>query len=129
MTPLEAMEVIAPDLAASPQAAAAIALASTQVNATHCYYDAVVANLAAHMLAMAVRQGSTGAVTSKREGDLAISFAAPSVALSDLQATSYGQEVDRLNRLCYGLSARFAFEAQPAPLDAAEQWGWLWPVL
>lgn len=126
-TPLEALAIIAPQFAAIPQAAGAIALASEQVRQDHCFYTSVVANLAAHMLTVASQLGTAGAVTSKREGDLAITFAAPATGTgaNGLAGTAYGQEVDRLNRLCYGLSARFAFEAildtEPL-LPGALQW-------
>jgi hypothetical protein len=45
------------------------------------------------------RDGTAGAITSKREGDLAISFASDiNKNGNDLDATSYGQQFQRLTK-------------------------------
>jgi hypothetical protein len=84
---------------------AIIALAEQQVN--RCWFkgkeDYAVALMAAHLLALFNsvyrRDGTAGAITSKREGDLAISFASDiNKNGNDLDATSYGQQFQRLTK-------------------------------
>ena len=107
MPAADLIPVIAPELEGNAQLSGAIEIASAQVAASHCYRDVVIANLAAHILTLAGRGGSGGAVASESEGSLSRSFSAPRT--DGMAATSYGQEVERLNRLCYGLSARTAW--------------------
>ena len=59
--------------------------------------DHYVALLAAHMLTLSNRGGDGGVVTSKKEGDLAISYGGIANA-EGLASTSYGQELLRLRR-------------------------------
>jgi hypothetical protein len=99
--------VIAPELVGNPNISAAITLATSQVATGHCYRDAVIAHMAAHILTLAGRGGAGGAVTSEAEGSLSRAFATNKA--DGLAATAYGQEVERLNRLCYGISARTAW--------------------
>ena len=107
MPAADLIPIIAPELAGNANLPGAVEIASAQVSASHCYRDVVIANLAAHILTLAGRGGSGGAVASETEGSLSRSF---SVSRTDgLAATSYGQEVERLNSLCYGLSARTAW--------------------
>ena len=105
MAAVDLIPVIAPELVGNANLAGAITLADGQIAADHCYRDAAVANLAAHILTLAKRGGSAGAVTSKAEGSLSIGYGAQAV-MGALGTTAYGQELTRLNRLCYGLSAR-----------------------
>jgi hypothetical protein len=97
-----------------PRMAAALLLAADEVHPEHCYRDRVVVLTAAHMLAMGDRAGVGGAVASQREGGLEVTYfqAASSGGLAD---TAYGLEVKRLNFLCFGLTARTAWqEAVPS---------------
>ena len=107
MPAADLIPVIAPELVGNANLPAAIIIASAQVSANHCYRDVVIANLAAHILTLAGRGGSGGAVSSETEGSLSRSFTAAKT--DGLATTSYGQEVERLNSLCYGLSARTAW--------------------
>lgn len=101
------VQVLAPAFAEDVRMELAIEVAGEEVAANHCYRARVVVLLAAHMLAMADRAGSGGAVASESEGGVSVSYTA---ARSDdaLASTSYGQEVLRLNRLCFGMSAMTA---------------------
>lgn len=58
--------------------------------------DLAIAYLAAHMLTMADRAGNSGPVSSVKEGDLAISYAAPQKGAESYAQTSYGAEFVRL---------------------------------
>lgn len=107
MAAADLIPVIAPELVGNAQLAAAIEMAGAQVSSSHCYRDVVIANMAAHILTVGGRGGSGGAITSETEGGLSRSYGAAKT--DGLAATSYGQEVERLNRLCYGLSARTAW--------------------
>lgn len=53
-----------------------------------------VALLAAHMLTLANREGASGALESRKEGGLSVSFGAGSGTA--LGSTSYGAELERL---------------------------------
>lgn len=72
------------------------------------FYQAGVMALAAHMLSISGRRGGDGAgalpgpVTSKKAGDIALSYAAPPVAnISEamLASTAYGQRYLQLRQL------------------------------
>lgn len=104
MAAIDLISVIAPDLAMHDGLAPAIEMAGAQVSASHCYRDVVIANMAAHILTLGGRGGSGGAITSESEGGLSRSYGTSRT--DGLAATSYGQEVERLNRLCYGGTAR-----------------------
>jgi hypothetical protein len=59
------------------------------------FYGAGVCYLAAHLLALSKRRGSSGAVTSARVGDLQVSYAAVNTSSSrdmSYMQTSYGME-------------------------------------
>lgn len=118
--------VLAPQYVDDPRMQYAIALANGEVNQSHCYHDRVVVLLAAHMLEMGDRAGAGGAVSSKSEGGLSVSFGAGDYK-GLLGDTGYGREVDRLNRLCYGLTARTAWNVSGcAPgVDRGGVWPWL----
>jgi len=104
MPAVDLIPVIAPELVGHASLSAAIDMAGAQVAANHCYRDVVIANMAAHILTIGARGGAGGAITSEAEGALSRSYGATKT--DGLGATSYGQEVMRLNQLCYGLSAR-----------------------
>ena len=72
------------------------------------FYQAGVLALAAHLLSIETRRGGTGAgastgpVTSKKAGEIQISYAAPPVNSLDeavLASTAYGQRYLHLRRL------------------------------
>lgn len=102
--PADLISIIAPELVGNPNLTGAIDMAEGQVAAGHCKRSEAVAYLAAHILTVAGRGGTGGAVTSETEGSLSRGYGATGTA--SLDSTSYGNEVQRLNRLCYGLSAR-----------------------
>jgi hypothetical protein len=105
------VDVLAPQYSNDPRMDAAMQMAAKLVNPTHCYYDEVVVLLAAHMLSLGDRAGVGGAVASKSEGELSISYHAPPSASEGglLGGTPYGQQVLNLNQLCYGMTARTAW--------------------
>lgn len=88
-----------PDLATNERADIWIEMASFRVS--KCYfkgaYYLALALMAEHIGALEDRgsDGVAGAITSKREGDLSIGFAAGSDS-DDLSATSYGREYQSL---------------------------------
>lgn len=101
MTPIEILQVIAPEYASSPSATDFIELASLRTNS--CFFgdkaNYAIALRAAHMLTLSATRplGEVGPVSSKSEGDLSISFGSVSgVTFSDLSQTSYGVELDGL---------------------------------
>lgn len=62
-------------------------------------YNLAVSYLAAHMLTVSTRDGGgsvTGAVKSRKEGDLSVTYGGNDALSSDLSSTSYGQEYKRL---------------------------------
>ena len=101
--------ILAPQFVDDPRMTYAMQIAGEEVSLSHCYRDRVVVLLAAHMLEMGDRAGASGSVASRSEGGLSISFNSgnSSGLLAD---TSYGLEVQRLNLLCYGFSARTAWQ-------------------
>jgi len=98
--PATILLTIAPELS-GVDATAAIAIAEMQIAASLCgdKRPLLVAYLAAHILTVAGRSGSSGAVTSLKEGNLAITYGATD-AMGGLGATSYGVEYDRISRAC-----------------------------
>ena len=107
MTPEELADllaVLAPEYVTDPRLAAVLTMVLLTVRLDHCYYRQVVALLVAHTLTLADRGGVAGQVSSEKEGDLERSYAY--ARETGLGSTSYGSEVMRLNRLCFGFSAR-----------------------
>lgn len=102
MTPSQWLNTIAPQFDATANRTNFIALAETQIN--RCWFvgkeDYAVALMAAHLLSVFTstyrKDGTGGSVTSKREGDLSISFASFSSGDSDLNQSSYGLQLQRL---------------------------------
>lgn len=101
MTAANLIPLLAPDFSNDPRLSIAIELAAGEVRDDHPYLDRVVALIAAHILTMANRRGSGGAVTGASEGGLSMSFA-PIGDIGQLGSTAYGQEVHRLNLVAYG---------------------------
>ena len=108
MAAIDLIPIIASELVGHANLAGAITMAEGQIAADHCFLDEVVAYTAAHILTVAGRSGSGGAIASETEGSLSRSFAAGGDG-AGLGSTSYGLEVKRLNRLCYGFSARTGY--------------------
>ena len=105
MAAADLIPIIAPELVGNANLAGAIAMAGDQLAADHCRREQAVAYMAAHILTIATRGGTGGAVTSETEGSLSRGFGTAG-GMTRLDSTAYGQEVARLNRICYGLSAR-----------------------
>lgn len=108
MAAADLIPIIAPELVGNANLAGAITMAEEQLAVDHCRREQAVAYMAAHILTIATRGGTGGAVTSETEGSLSRGFgtAGGVVGMTRLDSTSYGQEVARMNRICYGLSAR-----------------------
>lgn len=106
MAAADLIPIIAPELVGNANLAGAITMAEEQLAVDHCRREQAVAYMAAHILTIATRGGTGGAVASETEGSLSRSYSNGTVTVSRLDSTAYGQEVARLNRICYGLSAR-----------------------
>ena len=92
------LEAIAPEVADDDAAPLHIALAEKQTGTVYRDMRAyAVALLAAHTLTLAGRRGTSGAVTSAREGELQLQYAQRQDA-TRLDSTSHGQELERLRR-------------------------------
>ena len=92
--------LVAPSYAGNANLSLYLAAAAEQMNTCQWgnNYNQAQAYLACHMIAMtdSVRSGAVGgAITSKTEGKLSISFGS-STGNSDLSATSYGLAYQRL---------------------------------
>lgn len=102
MNPADILPTIAPEFAGI-DATDMIALAELRIAPNLCgdQRPLLVAYLAAHMLTMAARNGSggAGAVTSLKEGQLAIGYASTGT-IGALGSTSYGSEYDQMSRAC-----------------------------
>lgn len=107
--PADLIPIIAPELVGNCNLYGAIEMAEDQIAAGHCKRTQAVAYLAAHILTIAGRGGTGGAVTSETEGSLSRGYAVTGAG-TRLDSTSYGIEFQRLNRLCYGFSARTSVE-------------------
>ena len=98
LTPAQILPTIAPELTGDQSAV--IAIAEMQIAPGLCgdKRPLLVAYLAAHIATLGQRGGASGAIASKSEGALSVSFGG---AMKDgLNATSYGAEYDRLSRAC-----------------------------
>jgi len=97
-------DMVAPELADNADKQDAIDLADEQTGKVYGRArDHAVALLAAHILTVAKREGSGGAVSSIKEGNLSLGFTG--MVEGYLGTTSYGAELDRLRR-SYIISAR-----------------------
>lgn len=97
------LSVIASQFDSNPDRNEYLSMAENQTN--RCWYgrnaDRAVALRAAHMMALdtsPIRQnGETGAISSKKEGDLAIGFVAGAgQGINDLDQTHYGKQLKAL---------------------------------
>ena len=114
MSAIDLIPILAPEFVGNPNLLGAIGIAETLIALDHCYRDQVVALMAAHYLTIAGLGGAaSGQVVSQKEGQLSVTYATGGSGNSGsgrgLDKTSYGQEVDRLNRLCFGFTARTAW--------------------
>lgn len=104
MSVLSILQTIAPDLASDPNVQDNIALAELQTN--RCWYgakaDYAVALRTAHNMSLNTSplrsNGEAGAVTTKKEGDLSISFGKTGNSKSNdpLDQTHYGIQLKKL---------------------------------
>ena len=89
---------IAPEVSDDDAAPLHIELAEKQTGTVYRDMRAyAVALLAAHTLTLAQRRGASGSVTSAREGELQLQYGQRQ-DMSRLDATSHGQELERLRR-------------------------------
>ena len=100
-------EAIAPEFAgltSTTQRDTLAGLAQNQVSSDIWgkHYDHAVALLTAHMMKIASKNGSSGAVQTEKVGDVSVSYNTAALAFvtkgDELQATSYGQEFKRLRK-------------------------------
>lgn len=111
-TASEILTIIAPQFDSDASRTGHLDQAETQTSTTHfgVLRSRAVALRAAHTLKLAsdtARNGDAGPVTSKREGDLGVSFGSSKSSGSGyLSLTSYGQELDALirSRPCAGVT-------------------------
>ena len=111
-TASDILSIIAPQFDSEASRQGHLDQAETSTSTTHfgVLRDRAVALRAAHTLKLATdtaRNGDAGPVTSKREGDLGISFGSSRGSGSGyLQLTSYGQELAVLiaSRPCVGIT-------------------------
>jgi len=93
------LEAIAPEVADDDAAPLHIELAEKQTGKAYRDMRAyAVALLAAHTLTLAGRRGTSGAVTSAKEGELQLQYAQQRQDATRLDSTSHGQELERLRR-------------------------------
>lgn len=99
------LSVIAPQFDTVTNRSEYLVMAEEQTN--RCWYgtnaDTAVALMAAHMMALNTSNlrmnGETGAISSKKEGDLAIGFVAGAgQGIGDLDQTHYGKQLQRLTK-------------------------------
>ena len=96
--PADILAAIAPEVSDDDAAPVHIALAEKQTGTVYRDMRAyAVALLAAHTLTLARRRGTSGAVTRAREGELQLQYEQRQ-DMSRLDATSHGQELERLRR-------------------------------
>lgn len=97
-TPEELLPLIAAEHAADPNRVTFLELAEGQVGQVFgAQRDLAVAHLAAHMLTLSKRQGDGGAIASRSEGGVSISYAGGQRS-QELDQTVYGKEFKRLRR-------------------------------
>ena len=105
------LSVIAPQFDSRTNRSEYISLATLQVNESifGSKYDLAIAYMAAHMMSVNTETGAgtgtgTGFITSKKEGDLAVSYAKPESGSgggdASLSQSSYGQQFIDLRNSC-----------------------------
>jgi hypothetical protein len=99
-TVLQIIEVRCPGLYADPGRDIYISLAEQQISS--CYFgdnrNLAVALQACHDYSVGQRGGDAGTISSKKEGDLAVTYSAGGGVSTDLGQTSFGLALQRLIR-------------------------------
>jgi hypothetical protein len=96
MTPAQILPAICPALAVDPNVAIFLQLAEEETSSAFfgISYSRAVALKAAHMYVLSKRSlGEGGAVTSKSEGKLSMSFSQQGGSSEDLSQTNYGKQL------------------------------------
>lgn len=104
MSAIDLISVVAQEFAEDPRLDGMIEIAESQVGEDHPSRQLAIAYMAAHMLVVADRAGTGGAVVSRSEGGLSESYAV-AAGSDDLASTSYGKQLSALNQRAYGFSA------------------------
>lgn len=103
MTIIEILRAIAPEFANKTDIELQVFINLAELRVSHTVFGVVgsdkrnfaVALMAAHIMSLTTRDGNGGAITSLREGDLAVSFNAGS-DINSLMSTSYGMQYKQL---------------------------------
>lgn len=102
LTILQIIEVKCPGLYIDTGRDIYIEIAEDQIS--ECYYgknyNLAVALLACHSYTLFLRNGDAGTISSKKEGDLSVSYSTVKTGTNedDLSLTSFGMELKRLKR-------------------------------
>lgn len=102
MTPIQILMLRAPCYQETAQVIGLIELAEAETGPA-AYGDlrpTAVALLTLHWLTLQERGkgGASGVITSETEGDLSRTYATPDSGITDLSATIWGQELERLGK-------------------------------
>lgn len=115
-TPLQLIQVISNGsiLTTEPSITGLIELAELRVGASFCpdKRNYLVAYMACHMFTLANRNGDSGFITGRAEGDLSVTYANTQGSSSgnELDLTSYGKMYLSLCRGCVGVGLSNAYE-------------------
>ena len=115
-TPLQLIQVISNGsiLTTEPSITGLIELAELRVGASFCpdKRNYLVAYMACHMFTLANRNGDSGFITGRTEGDLSVTYANTQGSSSgnELDLTSYGKMYLSLCRGCVGVGLSNAYE-------------------
>ena len=116
LTPIQLVEVISNGsiCSAEPAITGLIQLAELRVGASFCpdKRNYLVAYMACHMFTMANRNGDSGFITGRTEGDLSVTYANTqgSTSGNELDLTAYGKMYRQLCRECVGVGLSNAYE-------------------
>jgi hypothetical protein len=115
-TPLQLVEMISNGsiCMTEPAVVGLIQLAELRVGASFCpdKRNYLVAYMACHMFTLASRNGDSGFITGRTEGDLSVTYANTQASSSgnELDLTSYGKVYRELCRGCVGVGLSNAYE-------------------
>ena len=117
LTPIQLVEVISNGsiCSADSYVSGLIEIANDRVGASFCpdKRNYLVAYMACHMFTMANRNGDSGFITGRTEGDLSIRYNDNQTTLSQggsLDTTTYGRLYKELCRDCVGTAIGNAYE-------------------
>lgn len=117
LAPIQLVEIISNGsiCMTDPSVIGFIQLSELRVGATFCpdKRNYLVAYMACHMFTMASRNGDSGFITGRTEGDLSIRYNDNQTTLSlgnSLDTTTYGRLYKEICRECVGLSIGNAYE-------------------